>query len=110
MLKFCAIYLNDRAGIAKENFRSRFYNARFARSGGAQEQEVTDRPPRRVQSGAKDLIQVHQSLNSFFLSNDLGSHGPVELSRLIAADCGIQLPSGGGTHLQSPSFNSPRGS
>src|SRR6266850_4481702 len=102
MLKFGAIHLNYHAGIPEENFGSRFDNARFARSGRSQEQQVANWPSLRVQSSAKDLMKIYECLNSFFLPDDLGPHGTVEVMCDLAADCRVQLLSGGGSHFLPP--------
>src|SRR6267143_679646 len=108
MLKFGAIHLNYRAGIPEENLRGRFDDPRFARPGRSQEQQVADWPSLRVQSGAKDLIYVYQRLNSFFLPDDLGPHGTVEITCHLAADCRVQFLSGGGSHFVPPRVRPPR--
>src|SRR5882672_1548555 len=108
MLKFSAIHLNYRAGIPEENLRGRFDNTRFARSGRPQEQQVADWPSLRVQSGAKDLMQVYKRLNCFFLPDDFGLHGTVEVTCNLAADCRVQLLSGGGSHFVPPRVRPPR--
>ena len=71
MLEFRAIHLDHRARISKQNLRSRFHDARLARTRRSKEQQVPHRPPWRVQSRAEDLIQVHQRLHPFRLSDDL---------------------------------------
>src|SRR5260370_28423251 len=91
VLEFGAIHFYYRARIAKENFRGRFDNARFARAGRAQKQQVADGPSRRVQSRAKDLIEVYERLNALFLADDLGAHGGVEVTRIVAWDRRINL-------------------
>src|SRR5439155_17099365 len=70
-MDFRAVHLNNRTCISEKNFRSRFDDARLARTSRTKEQEITNGPPRRIQSGAEHLIQVHQRLHSFFLADNL---------------------------------------
>src|SRR5260370_13314674 len=91
VLEFGAIHFYYRARIAKENFRGRFDNARFARAGRAQKQQVADGPSRRVQSRAKDLIEVYERLNSLFLADDLGALAVVQDPRMAPWDLRIQV-------------------
>jgi hypothetical protein len=72
MLEFRTIHLDDGSRIPEENLRSGFHDTRFARTCGSQEQQIANWPPRRIQTGAEDLVQVHKGLHTFFLPDDLG--------------------------------------
>src|SRR5260221_460033 len=101
MLKFGAIPLKAPSPIPEKNLRGRLDNPRFPRSSRPKKQQVADWPSRRGKSGAKTLIEVSHRLHSFFLPDDLGPQQTVEVACIVAADCGIQLLSGG-PHLVSP--------
>jgi len=70
MLKFRAINLDHRTGFAKENLGSRFHNARLSRAGWPEKQKIPYRAAGRVQSGAKDLVEVHECVHTLFLSDN----------------------------------------
>src|SRR5438876_12438582 len=57
VLELRAIDLDDRAGIPKQDLRRRFDDAGFSGSSGPQKQQVPYRAPRRIQAGAKHLVQ-----------------------------------------------------
>src|SRR5579872_5472061 len=102
MLEFCAINLDDGARISKQNLRSRFHDPRLARASGSEEEQVPDGPPRRVQSRTEDLIQVHQRLHPFRLSDDLRAQRSLKIASICASDGWIQLLSCGGFHSIVP--------
>src|SRR5216683_3936418 len=91
VLKFRAIYLNHGAGVAKENFRSRFHDTRLPRACRPKKQQIPYRAAWRVQSSAKDLVQVHQRLDTLFLSDDLPSQRGLEIDRIRAALAGVEI-------------------
>src|SRR6266481_5350260 len=70
VLKFRAVHLDYRSALSEQNLCRRFHNARLARTGRSQKQQISHRAARRVQSGAEDLIEVHQRLHPFFLADD----------------------------------------
>ncbi len=102
VLEFRAIDLDHHARVSEQNLRRGFHDARFARSRGSQEQKVTNRAPRRIQSGTKYLVEIDEREDAFLLPDDLGPQGVVELARVTAADAGIELLSGSGFHGYSP--------
>jgi hypothetical protein len=102
VLEFRAIDLYHHARVSEQNLCGGFHDARFAGSRGSQEQKVTNWTPRRIQTGTKYLVEVDERLHAFLLPNDLGAQGVVKVARIIAADAGIELLSGGGFHGYSP--------
>src|SRR4029077_6836277 len=82
MLKLGAVHLDDRAGLAKQNLSRGFHDAGLARSCGSQEEQIADRAARRIQSGAKDLVQVNEGLHTFFLANNLGAQSGLKFQRI----------------------------
>ena len=103
MLELRAIYFNHCAGVSEENLSRRFYNSRLARTGRTEEQQIAHRPARRIQSSTEDLEHIHKGLHTLFLPDNLCSQGGMEITRIIAADRGIQLLTGGGLHGIHPS-------
>src|SRR5207247_10975819 len=71
--------------------RSRCHNeTSLSRARGDQQQEITHRAAWRVQAGAEDLIQVHQRLDTFSLSDNFRAQRPLEVDRIRAALAGIE--------------------
>jgi hypothetical protein len=70
VLKLRAVYFDDRARVAKENFRRSFYNAGLARPCGTHEEQIANRSARRVQTRAEHLVEVNQGAHAFFLTYD----------------------------------------
>src|SRR5258708_22075656 len=98
MLEFRAIHLYNCSRIPKQDLRRRFHNARLARACGSQEQQIANRPPGRVQPGAKNLIQIHKGLDAFFLPDDFRPQGSLKVLGIAAPDGWIQLMSYRGSH------------
>src|SRR5215469_1911309 len=90
VLKFRTVHLNHSPRIPKQNLCCRFHNARLARSGRSQKQQIAHWPPRRIQPSAKHLIQIHQCLHTLFLPYDLRTQGILELQRIRTAFVRIQ--------------------
>src|ERR1700674_2219220 len=90
VLKFRAINLGDRAGLAKENLRSRFHDARLPRAGRPEKQQIPYRAAWRVQSGTEDLVQVYQRMDALFLSDNFCSQRGLEIDRVRAALVGVE--------------------
>ena len=91
VLEFGAIHLDHRARIAEQHFGRRFHDARLARARRPEEQKIPHRPSRRIQAGAKHLIQVHDGLHRFVLSDDLPPQPSLEIARLHAAQGRVEL-------------------
>src|ERR1700737_127237 len=85
MVEIGAIHLYPRARISEQDLCGRFHDPRLARTCRTEEQEVPDRAPRRVQTGAEYLVQVDQGLHSLFLPHDLRTQRRLELERVRAA-------------------------
>src|SRR5260370_22596832 len=90
VLKFRAIDLDYRAGISKENLGGGFHDSRLARTRRSKKQQIPYRTARRVQSGAKYLVQVHQRLHALFLSDDFPAQRGLEIDGIRAAFVGIE--------------------
>src|SRR5215472_6095046 len=90
VLKLRTVHLDDRPRIAKQNLRCRFHDARLARTGRAQKQQIAHRTPRRVQPRAKYLVQIHQRLHALFLPYHLRPQRGLKLQRVRAAFFRIQ--------------------
>src|SRR6266480_2887214 len=103
VLELRAIDLYDRARIPKKDLGRSFHNARLSRTGWTEEQQVAYRAAGRIQSGTKHLKHVNQGLHTLFLPYDLCSQGRLKITRVIAADGGIQLMADGGFHFINPS-------
>ena len=93
VLELRAIDLDDRAGIPKQDLRRRFDDAGFSGSSGPQKQQVPYRAPRRIQAGAKHLVQVNQRLYGLFLTHNLRSQRRLKINRVRAALAWIERKS-----------------
>src|SRR6516162_7595985 len=90
MLKLGAVHLDYRSRIAKQNLRRRLHDAGLARSCRPQKQQVAHRPARRIQPGAKHLVEIHQRLHTLFLPYDLRPQRRLKLQRVRTAFLRIQ--------------------
>src|SRR5450432_1920725 len=70
MLELRAINLDHRARILHHRLRSGFHDASLARSSWTKEQEVSDRAARRGHPGEIHLIDVHDLLYGFILTDN----------------------------------------
>src|SRR6516225_7374326 len=98
VLKFRAIYLNDRAGIPKQDLGRCLHDAGLSGARWPEKEQVPYGPARRVQSGTKDLVHVHQGLYAFFLANNLGAQGSMKIPRIVATDARVQLMTDSSSH------------
>jgi hypothetical protein len=83
----------------KQDFGRRLDDASFAGTCGSKKEQVTHRPSRRVQTRAKDLIQIHERLDPLFLAHDFGAQRLMEVTRIRAADARVELLSYGCSHV-----------
>src|SRR5271154_5939361 len=90
VLELRAIHLDNRARVSEQNFGRGFDNACLARARRPQQQEIAHWTPRGVQTGAENLIQVHERLHAFRLSDDLGAQRVLKFNRRIAAKVWIE--------------------
>jgi hypothetical protein len=91
MLEFGAVDLDNQARVAKQDFRSGFHDAGLAGAGGTKKKQIADGAAGRVETGAEDLIQVHERLDTLFLANDPGAERLVKIAGIVAADCRVEL-------------------
>src|SRR5260370_28630046 len=103
MLELCAIDFNHCPSVSEQNLSCGFHNSRLARTGRTEEQQIAHRPARRIQSSTEDLEHIHKGLHPLFLPDNLCSQGGMEITRVITADPGIQVLTGGGLHGIHPS-------
>ena len=101
MLKLRAIDLDDRAGIAHQAFRGGFHQARFAGTGGSQEEQIADRPSGAGHAGQVRLINADDLLNGLVLADDSLPQIDVQLLRLKSGLRWIEL------FVQAPHCRSP---
>jgi hypothetical protein len=73
MLKFGAVHLDHGAGVPEEHLGRGFDDAGLTGASGTEKQEVPHRPAGRIQTGTEDLIQVHDSLHGFILSDNFSA-------------------------------------
>src|ERR1700726_2906049 len=85
MLEFRAVYLDQRPRVTKQNLRARFHDARLTRARRPQEEQITHWPSRRIQAGAKHLVQVDQRLQSFVLADDFRPQRRLKFQRIGAS-------------------------
>src|ERR1700730_17495684 len=93
VLELGAVHPNDRSRIAEQHFRCGFYQASLARTSWTKEQQVPDWTPRRIQTGAKHLVQIHHRLHRFVLPDDLMAQFGLEIPRLLASLAHVKLSS-----------------
>src|SRR5713226_2385841 len=108
MLEFRAIDFDHRSCVSKQNFRRRFHNARLAGPRWSQKQQIPYWPPRRVQTGTEDLVQVDQRLHTLFLPDNFRPQRALKVSGIAAPDGGIQLVSDSSFHITYPWCVQPR--
>ena len=70
VLELGAIDLDHRARIAHQAFRRGFHQTRFAGAGGAEKQEIADRPPRARHAREVGLINVDDLFDRLILADD----------------------------------------
>jgi hypothetical protein len=102
VLELGAINLEHRARIAEQHFRRGFDDARLPRPGGSEEQQVAHGTSRRVQPGAKHLVQIHHRLHRFVLPYDLAAHASIEILGLETSARRVQLSSSPSHHVIPP--------
>ncbi len=85
VLEFRAIDFDDGARAAKQNFRRRFHDARFAGARRPEEQQVANRTARGIQSGGEDLEELDERLHALVLPDDLGTQRLLKLDGFRAA-------------------------
>ncbi len=85
VLKLCAIDPDDRPGISKQDLGGRFHDACLSRTRRTQKQQIPHWAPRRIQAGAKHLVQVDERLNRLFLPDNLRSQRRLKINRIRTA-------------------------
>src|SRR6516165_10476148 len=73
VLEFGTIHLDHKARVTEQNFGCGFDNPGFTGSGRPEEQQIANGTTWRVQAGTEDLVEVDQSLNALFLTDNLGA-------------------------------------
>ena len=101
VLKFGAVDLDARLGIAEQRLGHRLHDARLARSGRPQKQQVADRAAGRIQPGEKHLINFGDFFDGRVLANDLAPESGFEILRRVAAPRWIQCCIESGFHYVS---------
>src|SRR6266446_3178523 len=94
VLELRAIDLDHRASVPKQDFRSRFHDAGLSGPRRPKKKEVPYRAAGRVQSGAKNLVQVHQRLDALLLSDNFPPQRGLEINRIRAALAGVEWQDG----------------
>src|ERR1700690_3336203 len=107
MLELRAIYFDNRARIPEQNLCCRLHDSRFSRAGRAEEQEVTNRTPRRVQPRTENLIQVDERLYPLRLADNLCAKRAFKVPAIGTANGWIQFLSSGGFHRHRSLLLSP---
>src|SRR5207249_1146099 len=90
VLELRAIDLDHRASVSKQDFRGRFHDARLPGPRRPKKKEVPYRAARRIQPGAKNLVQIDQRLDALFLSDNLLPQRRLEINRVRAAFAGVE--------------------
>src|ERR1700747_2076080 len=71
VLKFGAIYFDQRTAISEQNLGGGFDDTRLAGTGWAKEQKISDRARGGVQAGTEHLIEIGKRLHGLFLPDNL---------------------------------------
>ena len=90
VLKFSAVDLDHRAGIADQALRHGFHQACFARTGGTKEQEIADRPAGAVHPGDVRLVSAHDGIDGLVLADDALMQSARQLSGFRAYLRGVE--------------------
>src|ERR1051325_1673719 len=90
VLELGAIDLDDRSRILQQGLGGGFYDTRLPRTGGAEEQKVSNRTPRRTHSGQIHLIDVDDLLYRLILPDNHPPQAVLERDRLAPSFSGIQ--------------------
>src|SRR5690242_21880803 len=80
VLKFRTIDFQQCTAISEQNLGSGFHDARFARAGGPQEQEISDWACGRAQAGAEHLIKVSKRSYGLLLPDNLVTRRILEMA------------------------------
>src|SRR6266436_6329514 len=91
MLKFRAVHFDQGARVPKQYLCRRFHNARLARTGRPQKQQISHRAARRIQSGAEDLIEIHKRFDGLVLPHDLPPQRILKIARRETPLSRVQL-------------------
>src|ERR1700744_926084 len=70
MLEFGAVDLDARVGVAEQRFGQRLHYAGFAGAGRPEEEQVADGASGSVQASQEHLVDFHNFLYRWFLSDD----------------------------------------
>ena len=89
VLKFSAVDLDAGAGVAEQSFGHGFDHPGFARTGGPEEQKVSNRTARRIQARQKHLVDFDHFLDGLVLTDDSAAKGAFKLSGIIGAARGV---------------------
>src|SRR5260370_2879600 len=90
MLNLRAVHFNHGPRVPKQNLSGGLNDTCLSRARRPQQQEIPHRAAWRVQAGAENLIQVHQRLDTFILSNNFRAQRPLKVDRIRAALAGIE--------------------
>src|SRR5262249_4256622 len=90
VLKLRAVDLDHCSGILEQNLGRGLDDSGFARSSRSEEQEVSDRTARRVQTRQVHLIYIYDLLDCLVLSNDHATEAAIQLCRVSSGFSGIQ--------------------
>src|SRR5207249_2380763 len=87
VLVLCAIHVDDRARIPKQDLCGSLDQACLPRPGRAEKKKRAYRSVWRVQARAKNLIQLHQRFDPYFLPDDLGPQFVRSEERRVGKEC-----------------------
>src|SRR5579864_6022013 len=104
MLELGAVNLDAGPRIAEQSLRHGLYHSGLTRSCWSQEQQVSHRASRRIQSRQKHLVDLHNFLNRLLLTYDSAAQGGFKLSRIVAAAVGIEYCGEVRSHRVIPDF------
>src|SRR5579863_2101773 len=90
VLELGAIDLDAGAGVTEQGFGHGFHDARLARAGRPQEQQVADGAAGRIQAGQEHLIDLDDFLHRLVLPDYAAAKGTFKLSCIVAAAIRVQ--------------------
>ena len=89
VLKLGAIDLDAGAGVAEQGLGHGLDHPGLTRAGGPEEQQISNRTARRIQSRQKHLVDFDHFLDGLVLTDDSAAKGAFELSGIIGAARGV---------------------
>jgi hypothetical protein len=89
MLELGAVNLDAGASFAEKRLGQSFDYTGFARSGGTEEEQISDRAIGRVETGKEHLIDLNDLFDSGILTDDLAAQSSFKVPGIGAPAAGV---------------------